>query len=85
MQDRQHMLREFGFIELLTDVIYIIDKISIISKGSTRYNSLVWITHTTLRLGIKEYRPNELYSSQWLELILDKTVKDLGGENNHAT
>lgn len=31
--------------------------------------------YTTIRLSIKEYRPSELYCSQWLNLVMQQCLE----------
>jgi len=37
--------------------------------------------YSTLTLSIQEYRPNELYASQWLQLIINQSL-ETNGEND---
>lgn len=83
---RQHLIREFSFIEMLTDVIYLAENVHFFTlKGNFWMERLIFVSHTTLRLTIREYRPNELFCSQWLDLILEKAVKGSSNEDNYAS
>lgn len=82
---RQSVIKNFGFLEIFTDIIYLSD----VYLGNIKTNKF-WLyknlqmNHDVLRYSIQEYRPSELYCCQWITLILDQSVKEYGDKNNHA-
>ena len=65
-------------IDLLTDLLYFPFSLGLI-KFDEDYSEdirlLFKLCYALIKNTIKEYRPNEIYASQWLELMMDHTVK----------
>lgn len=76
---RQQILREMKIIDILVDILYFPFKSNLFTL--TQLTSLDPMTnmlanvYTTIRFTIQEYRPNELYASQWLELFMDQAIR----------
>jgi len=79
---RQKFLRESGILCSLIDFVY-----RPFCYGMVKYDDLLdnhllrsamSLSYTTMRYSIKEYRPNELYLSQWIGLITEQSIKAQG-------
>jgi hypothetical protein len=76
---RQKILKDIGFIDVLIDIIYypfrngedLLEELD----DSNPIKEVMSLTYTCLRYGIKEFRPNELYGSQWLNFITDQALQ----------
>jgi hypothetical protein len=72
---RQKIMRELYTIELLTDILYY--PFTVNQQDLTTLNSenplnyICVLCHTLIRFISQDYRANELYSSQWIELFFD--------------
>lgn len=83
-QWRQHLMKDMGVIDLIMDIIlfsmlndyYNVDEINAYSP----FSPVLRVGYLTLRKSIEEYRPNELYASQWLSVIIDQSL-NFRGEN----
>jgi hypothetical protein len=99
---KQQLIKDLGVIDLIMDILYYSLKDGICYEiesitPSSPYAPVLKACYLTLRKGIEEYRPNELWSSQWLQVIIqqslnftkecdieaDKTMKELI-DNNRA-
>ena len=78
LQNRQRLLKDMKLIDLLTDILYFPFSLGLI-KFDEDYSEdirlLFKLCYALIKNTIKEYRPNEIYASQWLELMMDHTVK----------
>lgn len=76
---RQQILREMKIIDILVDILYHPFKSNLFKLPEIRTSDTMAImlanVYTTIRFTIQEYRPNELYASQWLELFLDQAIR----------
>lgn len=88
---RQSLFKNMGYFELLTDIIYFP-----IYHGYHKFEDLrpgMYITsvlkesYNCIRYISQEYRPNELYASQWLQLVIEQALEtgDLNDINASAT
>jgi hypothetical protein len=83
-QSRQHLIKDMGVIDLIMDIILFsmlndyhnIDEIN----ASSPFSPVLRVGYLTLRKSIEEYRPNELYASQWLSVIIAQSL-NFTGEN----
>lgn len=101
-QWKQQLMKDLGVIDLIMDILYYSLKDNVFYEiesitPSSPYTPVLKACYLTLRKGIEEYRPNELWSSQWLQVIIsqslsftkeceieaDKTMKELI-DNNRA-
>lgn len=61
------MLKDFGVLDFLIDLIYLpfknnfydIEKLT----QDMHFTKLMKLSYSTLKVGIQEYRPNEIYAS----------------------
>lgn len=88
VKKRQQLLRDFGLIDLFMEIIYFPFKNAFYRlddlKPSCPFTPVIKSCYLALRKGIEEFRTNELYASQWLEVIIDHSI-NTGTENNiHA-
>jgi hypothetical protein len=79
IENRQRILKDMGVIELMTDILaqpFIsgIYDIKILKQTQT-ITRVLTLTYQTIKYIIKEYRPNELYCSQWLDLFLLQSLE----------
>jgi hypothetical protein len=76
---KQKILKDFGVIDILVDTIYYPFQNGFYSLAdlnqSMTITKMFGLVYTTIRRGIAEYRPNELYASQWLSLMMDHAMK----------
>lgn len=85
LSSRQSMIKNLGFLEIFTDIIYLSDLyIETLKTNKFWLFKNLQMNHIVLRYSIQEYRPSELYCCQWITLILDQAVKEYGDRNNHA-
>lgn len=75
---RQKILKDMNIIEILIDIIYLpfangLYKLKALDSTDL-ITSMLGKCYSTLRITIEEYRPNELYCSQWLNLIMDQAL-----------
>jgi hypothetical protein len=76
---RQRFLKDLGFIDFLMDIVYLpfknhFYKIDQIQKDRY-FTQILRSCYSTLKLGIQEYRPNEIYASQWLKHIISHSIE----------
>lgn len=83
---KQKIFKDLGFLEILIDFIHIpflnsfyqlkdVHKVLFIPQVLT-------LSYNCIRMGIKEYRPNELFASQWLDLMIRYFLSELDGSIN---
>ena len=76
---KQKILKDIGFIDVLIDIIYYPLRNGFSDQEyldeSNPFMEVMSLTYTALRYTIKEFRPNELYASQWLNLIMDQALQ----------
>lgn len=77
---RQMMVRDMGVLDIVISLLQFPMKIK--KTYDRPLESLLTLRHTmslcykALRLSIMEYRPNELYASQWLGLLIEDVFGD---------
>jgi hypothetical protein len=78
---RQMLLRDFGVLDHLIKLCFLPLRLHNIAL-TTRTQTMVTLrqsmslTYDCIRHSIAEYRPNELYASQWLGLFIEDTFKN---------
>lgn len=78
---RQMLIRDFGVLDLLIKLCFLPLRLHNIAL-TTRTQTMVTLrqsmslTYDCIRQAIAEYRPNELYASQWLGLFIEDTFKN---------
>lgn len=78
---RQMMLRDIGLIDILVKICYLPLRLHNIAL-TTRTQTIVTLkqtmssTYDCIKYSVAEYRPNELYLSQWLGLFIEDTFKN---------
>lgn len=64
---RQFLFREMGFLELLTDIVFLGFESGLYSYATLEENDFfkqtLQLSYTSIKHIIQEYRPNELYTS----------------------
>jgi hypothetical protein len=79
------LIKDFKLIDLLTDIIHYP-----FSNGAIQFESvqktpeihkIMQMSYRLIKHIINEYRPNEFYASQWLNVFMDHSIKT-GVENN---
>lgn len=79
--EKQKMLKDFNFLELFIEIIHYPFKnhfYEIKEVQNTLYvPQIISLCFTSIRIGIMEYRPSELYASQWLDLMIEYSLGDL--------
>lgn len=76
---KQKLLKDSCFLDSLISLIYLpfanghfnLQELTM----DQPFSRMLEMSYTTLRYAIKEYRPNELYASQWIDLIIDQSLK----------
>lgn len=87
-QWRQHLIKDMGIIDLIMDIIlfsmknefYNVEEIN----ASSPFTPVLRSSYLALRKSIEEYRPNELYASQWLTVIIDQSLNFSGANGIEA-
>ena len=76
---KQKLLKDAGFIDAIIEVLYLPFATGLHSLATIAiadpFARMLEMVYTTLRYGIKEYRPNELYASQWLPLLIQQSLE----------
>ncbi len=80
---KQMLVRDTGILDIIINLLHFPVRIK---KAYERPADIIMtlkntmaLSYRTLRLSIMEYRPNELYSSQWLGLLIEDVF------NNHSS
>lgn len=73
---RQRMLKNCYLLDYLTQILYYPYKNELIKDAtiSQDLNRIIDSTYRLIKMTIKEYRPNELYMSQWIELLMNQAM-----------
>lgn len=82
LNTKQIIFKDLNFIEILVDLIhypfknhfYEVDKIHTKELYAPQ---VITLCYNCIRYAIMEYRPSELYASQWLNLFIEYSVGDL--------
>lgn len=85
---RQQILREMKVIDIFVDLLYCpfssgMFNLSTLTAGNP-VTGLLSDVYSTMRFAIQEYRPNELYASQWLGLFMYQSIKTNGANDIQA-
>lgn len=78
VEEKQRLLKDFKVIELLTEILYYPFQRKIFELDGIHNEGFLRIFQHCYRLIkhiIKEYRPNEIYASQWLEHYMEQAMK----------
>jgi hypothetical protein len=79
---RQKLLREGGILAILIEIVYRAFKFNTHLMSHLEVNPelklVLRLAYTTMRYAIKEYRPNELYLSQWMTMITEHSLTAQG-------
>lgn len=82
IEERQKILKDFGIIDILVELLYYPFRNNIYTLQKLEMDSYfaktLELTYTSIRYTIAEYRPNELYSSQWIGLIMEQSMHTSG-------
>ena len=80
VRERQAVMKELGIIDILMDLIYFPfcnERHTIETIEKPLYISTVLrLAYTGIKAIIREFRPNELYASQWLDMMIDFALND---------
>ena len=74
---RQKLIRDMYFIEILTDMLFYPFHLKLYQLDDLSDELMVQIfqhCHKLIRMAIHEFRTNEVYASQWLELFIYQTL-----------
>ena len=77
VQSRQKLLKDFRLIEILTEILYYPFQLNMFTLNNIHNQTFKTIFQYCYRLIkhiIKEYRPNEIYASQWLEFFMGQAM-----------
>lgn len=85
---RQQILREMKVIDIFVDLLYYpfssqMFELTSLHKDKAMASCLSDV-YSTLRFTIQEYRPNELYASQWLGLFMYQSIMTKGNNDIQA-
>jgi hypothetical protein len=64
---RQKLMKDMGVLDLIIEIIYFNSFLDLTDDFYIK--QFYEILYNLLRISIMEYRPNELYASQWLDFI----------------
>jgi len=83
------MLKDMQIIEILTDILYYPFKWKIISfnkinETHKRELRIFQLCYRLIKHTIREYRPNEIYASQWLDLFITQSMQSTAENNLYA-
>lgn len=77
--NRQKIVKDMKLIDTLLDIIYLPFKSQMFNLKKIQSGQMICqmlrLCYTTIRLSIKEYRPSELYCSQWLNLVMQQSLE----------
>ena len=74
---KQRLLKDMRLIEILTDILFYPFALQMYQLNNIPDEFMVKVFQLSYRLikhTIREYRPNELYASQWLELFIHQSM-----------
>jgi len=86
---RQKILKDMRMIELLTDILFWpfrngICDIKNMHHMDPELMKIFQLSYRLIKHGIKEYRPNEIYASQWIDLFMKQTMLTNDESNIYA-
>lgn len=74
---RQRLLKDMTLIEILTDILYYPFEYKMFTLSEIPnfpMKQVFQLSYKLIKHTIREYRPNELYASQWLELFIHQSM-----------
>lgn len=79
IEEHQKIFKDMKLIEILVDLLYFpfrnkmyeLDKLGDVPSDLIK---IFGLSYRLIKFSIKEYRPNELYASQWLGLFMNQTL-----------
>lgn len=78
--EKQMLVRDTGILDILINILHMPIRIRRAYDNPVdmifTLRGTISIAYRTLRLSIMEYRPNELYASQWLGLLIEDVFND---------
>ena len=79
IQEHQKIFKDMKLLEILVDLLYFPFKSKIydlndLSEIPSDVIKIFILSYRLIKFSIKEYRPNELYASQWLGLLMNQTL-----------
>ncbi|KAL4441627.1 hypothetical protein ABPG74_021559 [Tetrahymena malaccensis] len=80
IQSNQRLLKDFQFIQILTSLLYYPFQNDYFNPKNLKLlpKDIIYIfqlTNVLIKYIIREYRPNELFASQWLELLMEQAME----------
>ena len=80
LKERQSVLKELGVLDALMSIIHFPfanNFYSMVDIHKPLYISrVIRLSYSAIKSGIQEIRTNELYASQWLDMIIDYSLRD---------
>lgn len=81
LDSKQKSFKDLGFIEILVDFVHLPFANNFFSLKDVHKKlfvpNVLNLSYNCIRSGIMEYRPNELYASQWLDLMIHYFLSEL--------
>lgn len=79
-ESRQQKMRDMRMLELLTDLLYYpfhhqLYDCKDLSTCPSEILKIFQLTYRLIKFSICEYRPNEIYCSQWIELFMNQAME----------
>ena len=74
---RQRLLKDMFLIEILADILYFPFELKLATLNeipNVLFKQVLQLSNKLIKHTIREYRPNQLYATQWLELFLHQSV-----------
>ena len=85
---KQKLLKDIGFIDCLIQLVYLPFSSGLYTfKTFTladSFGKMLEMAYTSVRYAIKEYRPSELYASQWIHLLIEQSLQTSGDNDIRA-
>jgi len=75
---KQRLLKDFRIIEILTEILYYPFELyyfTLKNIDNISFKIIFQCCYRLIKHVIKEYRPNEIYASQWLEFYMDQAMR----------
>jgi hypothetical protein len=80
-KSRQKIIKDLNLLEILMQMIHYPFKNNLYHEKSVHQlvyaKEIIQLCYLTIRSSIMEYRPNELYASQWLNLLIEYSLSGL--------
>jgi hypothetical protein len=85
---KQKLIRECGILSILVEIVCRAFKYNPQLMSNLEVNpdlkQVFRLAYTTMRYAIKEYRPNELYLSQWMTMVTEHSLTTQGSKDIFA-